>query len=440
MRLCRAARPLVLWLLAAAPGPAAADPGTPVFEVGTGDVREGYERADYRTRSTALPAGAGRPLDLARRARLPPLGLPPLPAALPPLDPDAVALGRALFFDRRLSVNGTLSCGMCHVPEQGFTQNELRTPVGLEGRAVRRNAPALYNVAHRPALFHDGRETSLEAQIWSPLLAVNEMGNPDREAVLGRIAGLDDYAERFGAAFPEGLTAATLGRALASYQRGLVSGDSPFDRWYFGSNAKPGRSGRPAANGQWPAGSRPGGRAHSLGSGGGSSRGFEVFRSAGCASCHTVAADHAHFTDDAFHNTGIGYRSAADRGVPARIQLAPGVFVRPAVALTVPRLDDVGRFEVTGVATDRRRYRTPSLRNVALTAPYMHDGSLPTLAAVVAYYDAGGSGDPEQDRRIRPLQLGAADAAALVAFLESLTGSDVDALAADARSVAIGDR
>ncbi|HEX7034551.1 MAG TPA: cytochrome c peroxidase [Pseudomonadales bacterium] len=410
MRPHTAIRPPLGWLLAALLGSAAA--ATAGVDVGAGDVREGYERADYRTRSSALTSPTGDGLDLASRAQTPPLGLPPLPGSLPPLRAEAVALGRALFFDRRLSANGTLSCGMCHVPEQGFTQNELRTPVGLEGRTVRRNAPSLYNVAYRPLLFHDGRETRLENQIWSPLTAPNEMGNADRAAVLARLAGLDDYAERFATIYEAGLTAETLGDALASYERSLLSGDSPFDRWYYGND--------PAALTEE------------------AKRGFEVFRSAGCSSCHTVGEQHARFTDDGFHNTGIGHRAAATKP-PSRIQLAPGVFTDLTVTFDVPRLADDGRFEVTGVEADRHRYRTPTLRNVAVTAPYMHDGSIPTLAAVVDYYDNGGAGVPGQDSRIRSLNLSAADKTALVAFLRSLTSSDVNALAADARSIAIGD-
>jgi cytochrome c peroxidase len=379
-------------------------------ELGTGDIRQGYERSDFRTRSSALTQTPGSRLDLAARARPPPLGLPPLGQAL---QPAAVDLGRALFFDRRLSANGTLSCAMCHVPEQGFTHNEVRTPVGLEGRAVRRNAPALYNVAYRPALFLDGRESSLEEQIWSPLLAENEMGNVDRESVLTRVAALDDYANRFTAVYEAGLTAATLGDALASYQRGLLSGDSPFDRYHFAGVAD-------ALDAR-------------------EQQGFTVFKEAGCPGCHRIGDDAALFTDDTFHNTGVGFRARHEPAQPARLQIAPGVFTELTVTVAVPKIEDEGRFEVTGREADRGRFRTPTLRNVALTAPYMHDGSLATLADVVAYYDAGGSGDPRQDPRIRPLHLSDGDQAALVAFLKALTGQDVAALADDARSVHIGD-
>ena len=131
-----------------------------------------------------------------------PLGLPAVP--FPPHNPPTAAkmeLGRKLFFDRRLSFNGTMSCAMCHVPEQGFTSNELRTPVGNEGASLRRNAPGLVNVAYHPRLFHDGRDGALETQVWGPLLAPDEMANPSLGHVLDRLRELPDYAGLFEAAF-----------------------------------------------------------------------------------------------------------------------------------------------------------------------------------------------------------------------------------------------
>jgi cytochrome c peroxidase len=298
---------------------------------------------------------------------------------------------------------------MCHVPEQAFTQNELATPVGLEGRSVRRNAPALYNVGYRTALFRDGRAASLEAQVAEPLLAENEMGNRSVAAAVARIA--HDYRDDFAAAFGAPPGPATLARALASYQRALLSADSPWDRWYF--------RGEPL-----PAPAR---------------RGFALFRDSGCTSCHTLAADHALLSDGGYHDTGVAERRRLRAALPQRLQVAPGVFVPLAVRFEAPTPIDHGRMEVTGRADDRGRYRTPSLRNVALTAPYMHDGSLATLEDVVRYYAGGGTPHPTQDSRLRPLPLDDIDVADLVAFLQALTGSNVDALAADARSAPIGD-
>ena len=385
-------------------------PGSAAERLGPGDVRDGYERRDYRSQSAMLNPVSGMRLNLAQLAQMPPLGLPPLNQVL---DDAAISLGRRLFFDRRLSANATLSCGMCHIPEQGFAQNELATPVGIEGRSVRRNAPTLYNVAYVRALFHDGRETELVRQIWEPLLADNEMGNSSRAEVLARIGQIDDYAKRFAQVYPAGLTEETLGMALAAYESGLLSAASRFDQWLFNGDQQI-LDARERA-------------------------GFALFNSQGCINCHTVGDDHALFTDGGFYNTGIGYRAAMKAQQPLRVQLAPGVFVQPTVPIEVANEVDDGRLEVTGERADRWRYRTPSLRNVALTAPYMHDGSIATLAAVIDYYQAGGAQAPAQDPRIQPLALTNEEKSALVAFLRSLTGSNVEALAADARSVSIGD-
>ena len=156
-----------------------------VHKVGLADSRVGYESASYVTDSKVVIQTLGERQPLYELSVNPPLGLPAVPNHL---DPAEIDLGRQLFFDRRLSKNETLSCAMCHIPEQGFTQNELATPVGHLGKGVRRNVPSLYNVAFAEDLFLDGREQSLEAQIWSPLLAENEMANESREAVLAKLA------------------------------------------------------------------------------------------------------------------------------------------------------------------------------------------------------------------------------------------------------------
>ncbi len=304
------------------------------------------------------------------------LGLPPL--AHPPAG-DRVALGARLFFDPLLSADGSMACSSCHLPEQAFTVNGAATAIGLDGRPLRRNAPTLLNVAFRQRLFHDGRESDLARQAFGPLLAANEMGNPSTAAVLGRLAAAPYYREAFAAAFNEGLTEATLGRALADFQRSLIAADSAFDRWYYGGE-------REALSEQARAG-------------------FFTFSAAGCGDCHSFGHRFAHFTDDALHRTGV----------------------------TGP---DVGFAEVSGEPQDRHRFRTPTLRNVALTAPYFHDGRLPTLMAVIDFYAAGGGSDPDGNPVMAPVELADADKQALVAFLESLTGSNPAALAAAARAAA----
>jgi len=333
-----------------------------------------------------------------------------------PVTPAKVALGRKLFVDRRLSPNGTMSCAMCHVPEQGFTAHELATSVGIEGRSVRRNAPTVLNVAWQRRLFHDGREVSLEDQVWGPLLAVNEMGNPSIGYVLERIAALPDYRGLFEAAFAgRGPSSARVGAALASYQRTLVAADSRFDRWRYGGDTS-------ALNAVEKAG-------------------FELFTGKGrCAACHSIGTRDALFTDHAFHNTGVGWRRTFGMPERTRVELAPGVHAeldrRTVESFSEPPAKDVGRYEITLDPKDRWAYKTPSLRNVALTAPYMHDGSLRTLEAVVEFYDRGGVDNPDRSALVAPLGLTATERAALVAFLRTLTGRSVDALAADARGAA----
>ena len=390
-----------------------------VHKVGLADSRVGYESVSYVTDSKVVIQTLGERQPLYELSVNPPLGLPEVVSQL---DAAEIDLGRELFFDRRLSKNETLSCAMCHIPEQGFTQNELATPVGHLGKGVRRNVPSLYNVAFAKDLFLDGREQSLEAQIWSPLLAENEMANESREAVLAKLALNAGYTARFAEIFDEGLTEATLGRALAAYQRALLSGDSPFDRWYFGDERSTlvgsGAEGYPAL----------------------AAEGFSVFQDKGCVSCHHINESSALFTDGQYHNTGTGYQRASRALRPPSVQLAPGVFVVPTVDAETETFTDDGRYEVTGLDADKWRYRTPSLRNVALTGPYMHDGSIATLEAVVAFYAEGGGGDPAQDPRTRSVQLTESDQEALVAFLKTLTSSHVDALVSDARSVTIGER
>jgi len=342
-----------------------------------------------------------------------PLGLPELPnSAGNPSTAEKASLGRKLFFDRRLSFNGSLSCAMCHIPEQGFTQHELKTPVGIEGRLVKRNAPSLYNVAYRRTLFHDGRENRLEDQVWQPLLRHNEMANPSIGFVLSTIRQSADYRGLFEAAFGTAVDMQSVGAALASYQRSLVSANSPFDRWYFGGDKQ---AMAEAAV-----------------------RGFALFRTLGCVSCHTVGAKSALFSDGLFHDTGVGYAQMmkVNSGPQGTIRLAPGVEVTPKVHFELPPVSDLGRYEATGLAQDRWKYRTPSLRNVALTPPYMHDGSMATLRAVIEYYNRGAVLHDGLDSRLQTLGLSDDEIDDLVSFLQAITGDNIEQLQQNARAVA----
>ena len=247
------------------------------------------------SQSTGSFADEKRSLDQQALDRLlsPPLGLPKvsLPADNPPTI-EKIALGRKLFFDRRLSKNGTMSCGMCHISEQGFTNNELATPIGVHGRSVKRNAPTILNTAYQRRLFLDGRSATLEEQAVMPLLADNEMGNESEQVLLAKIAELEDYQGLFEAAFSGAASLSRIGIAIASWERTMLAANSPFDRWYYGHE----QSLTPDQQ-----------------------RGFELFQEkARCVQCHSIGEETALFTDQAFHDTGIGYlrsvRSKQEQG------------------------------------------------------------------------------------------------------------------------------
>jgi cytochrome c peroxidase len=386
-----------------------------------GDYKGGYESTEYQTQSISLDRRDGKQADLMQVLSEPPLGLPPVPVPVDnPVTAAKVQLGRKLFYDRRMSLNNTFSCAMCHIPEQGFSNNEMARAVGIEGRSVRRNAPTVYNSAYLTRLFHDGREHNLEQQVWSPLLAHNEMGNPSFALVIDRIRNISDYDGLFEAAFDgKGPGMETIGQALASYERTLVSANSPFDRWHYGKDST---AIDEAAQ-----------------------RGFELFKGkANCASCHTVTDNYALFTDNAMHNTGIGWQNAM-QPVPAKrqVQVAPGVYLEVDSdiinSVSGTPLGDVGLYEITQNPDDRWKYRTSSLRNVALTAPYMHDGSMETLQQVVEFYNHGGHSNENLDPLIQPLNLGEQEIADLVSFLNALTGDNVDMLVSDAFAAPVGD-
>jgi cytochrome c peroxidase len=338
------------------------------------------------------------------------LGLPPLPAAAQDT-PERIELGRKLFFDRRLSFNGTMSCAMCHVPEEGFASNASQRAVGIEGRSLRRNAPTVLNVAWQALLFHDGREPSLAAQAWSPLLHPDEMANPSPGHLIGRLRALPDYAGRFEGAFGgAGASMDTVGEAIAAYERSLVAGNSRFDRWRYGGEAQ-------ALSAQ-------------------EQEGFRVFAGrGGCVACHPIGERDALFSDGSFRATGAGLQPAQPKMV---VPLAPGVQTeitpQDLAAFADKTVPDLGRFDVTLDPADRYAFKVPSLRNVTRTAPYMHDGSLPTLEAVVDFYDRGGVPLPDGTRPLPALDLSAAEKAALVVFLHTLEGGSLDALVAQSHA------
>ncbi len=338
----------------------------------------------------------------------PPLGLPPLPYAS--LDPAKVQLGKLLFFDRRLSFNNTMSCGMCHLPTEAFASTQAETAIGMEGQSLPRNAPSLLNVAYQKLLFLDGREPDIDTQPWSPILSSIEMASPSVGYTIERIRDLPNYENLFHKAFGDrGLDMETVGEAIAEYEKSLLSGNSRFDRWKYG--------GEEAALTQQE------------------KQGFALFvGKAGCSGCHLVGDRDALFTDFKFHATGIGYKASAMAPPPSyQVELEAGVMTKVEEkdlrTVSERKHNDIGRFAITLNSEDRWAYKTPSLRNVALTYPYMHDGSLRTLEDVVNFYNAGGIDFDGKSPQLHPLNLSKEEKASLVAFLKTLTGDQKATLA-----------
>ena len=306
----------------------------------------------------------------------PGLGLPPI---LVPehskLSKSIVKLGEKLFFDKSLSRDGSISCATCHVPDQGFTQNDKPKSIGIDDKIGRRNTPTLLNVAFAESLFSDGRSSSLEEQAWQPILAEDEMGNLSVSEVLDRISADNKYQNMFKDSFGEkSINKNNVAVALSAYQRSLVSGGSAYDRWYYESEAD---AMGPSAQ-----------------------RGYQLFAGqAQCWQCHQIAGPGVLFNDNLFHNTGVSFRSH-------KLGLS----------------EDLGRYEITKLEYDKRSFKTPTLRNVALTAPYMHDGSLSTLEEVVKFYNNGGSDDPLLSPIMGSLNLSENDIKDIVKFLHALNG------------------
>jgi cytochrome c peroxidase len=338
-----------------------------------------------------------------------PLGLPPVPIpAGNPQTPAKIQLGDKLFNDKRFSSTGEVSCATCHDATKAFTDSPLRTSEGIRKLTGTRNAPTVVNAAYFTKMFWDGRSADLEDQSQHPFVNPVEMGLPDHEPILRIVREDPQYVAAFREVFgkePAQVTMREVQLAIASFERTLVSGDSPFDQWYFGGK-------KDAISEQ-------------------ARRGFDVFMNQGrCVSCHAIEQDHALFTDNRFHNIGVGVnRIQAD--IP---ELAPqflkakaaGADVDKAV-LSNPRVSELGRFAITDTLDEIGSFKTSTLRNIAVTGPFMHDGSLKTLRDVVDHYNNGGitqKTDPVNDflsGGIRPLNLTEQQMSDLVAFLETLT-------------------
>ncbi len=294
------------------------------------------------------------------------------PAVMPvnksnPMTPEKVALGQMLFFDPRLSGSGVISCATCHNPALGWT-DALPKGLGHMGGRLGRHTPTILDVAYGEPFFWDGRAATLEDQAKGPLTSAAEMNMPAEQAVK-RILSIPGYVTAFAYAFPgKAVSVDTIAAAIASYERTVVSNSAPFDKWVAGDEGAISTAAK---------------------------RGFALFNGkANCAVCHSGWR----MTDDGFHDIGI---SGSDRG---RAAIAPGII----------------QLEYA--------FKTPTLRNVNQRAPYMHDGSLTTLSAVIDHYDTGFVSRPSLDTQMHRLSLAPEDKADLLAFLDTLTSVDSPAV------------
>jgi cytochrome c peroxidase len=305
----------------------------------------------------------------------PPLGLPPvpIPADNPPTA-ETIALGRRLYYDTSLSVDHTVSCATCHDPADGFTDDK---PVsnGVQNKTGTRSAPTVINSAYNTLQFWDGRAPSLEKQAEGPIANPVEMAY-SLEGVVDRLNQDTSYREQFKKAWgTDKITVDIITKSIGSFERTVLSGNSPFDRFYYGGDKT-----ALSASAQ---------------------RGLKVFQDpkrGNCAVCHTIDKKYALFTDNKFHNIGVG----------ADLQ---GNFT------------DTGRYSQTKNDADMGAFKTPTLRNIAQTAPYMHDGELRDLKAVIDHYIGGGNSNPHLDKEIHVLDfLSGQEREDLQEFLKSLTG------------------
>ena len=345
-----------------------------------------FGRADFRVR---IPQGIPESM---WRKRIP---------ANNPMTAEKVVLGEMLFFDKRLSASGSVSCAVCHDPANAFTDHQT-VSTGTSGNTGTRNAPTILNAMFNEQLFWDGRAGSLEEQAKQPLTNPLEMGMGSYEVVVERVSAIPEYQKEFRRVFgSEGITIETIVKAIAAYERTQLSGDSPFDRFIAGDENAITEAQK---------------------------RGWKLFSGkAKCIDCHSYSTDSPFFTDFKFHNSGLGLTNSnfevlAGRAKEIRIDKKNN---SPALLAHNPEFSELGRFLVTKQPADIATFKTPTLRDVELTTPYMHSGTFKTLLEVVRFYNQGGEKNPYLDQKIRPLGLTDDEISDLVEFLRGLTSDDV---------------
>ena len=299
------------------------------------------------------------PADLPEYAPLPTYE----PMSIPednPMSTEKVALGRQLYYDKRLSGDGVLSCYSCHLCEKGLTDGRAKA-IGAFEKQLTRSAPTLWNIGYHSEFYWDGRAKSLEAQALAAWKGGNMGANP--EEVVARLDSIKGYRDQFQKVFNQGATPENVSQALAAYMRIIISRDTPWDRWQGGEESAVSEEAK---------------------------RGWQIFQKAQCDNCHSGVL----FTDLQYHNVGIGM----DASEP-----------------------DPGRFKVTKVERDTGAFKTPTLRDIGDSAPYMHDGSVATLEEAVDFILGGGKPNPYLDRsNLEKVKLTGAEKQDLIAFLRSL--------------------
>ncbi len=327
-------------------------------------------------------------------------------AAMPadnPQTPEKISLGQKLFFDRRLSVDGTVSCSTCHDPARAFTERKP-TSVGIKSRVGQRNAPTVLNALYNKTQFWDGRVNTLEEQAALPIVNSVEMGHPSLDAAVAKIAAVQKYQQAFQHVFGRPPNGPDLLQAIASYERTQLSFDSPFDHFIAGDKNAIDESAK---------------------------RGWELFNTqARCNKCHALTdtqRDVTAFTDNDFHNIGIGIIRhnvvALARQAEQLINSGDTSAIDRAAIQT--DMSALGRFLITKKEKDIASFKTPDIRNVLVTGPYFHDGSQETLWDVMDHYNKGdGLQNPYLDEDIQPLALTENDIDDVVAFMASLTSAN----------------
>ena len=386
---------------------------TTAIVLGCGE-RPGQSQAKSDTATAAAFAVSSQPLKpippdnyLARPKSIHQVGFPVAltDSAIPkdlPLTPEKIALGEKLFFDGRLSANGTVACASCHDPRLAFTDGRP-VAVGILNRVGQRNSPTVLNALYNQFQFWDGRAGTLEQQAGLPIVNPVEMGQPNLDSAIARIAAIPEYRATFIRVFARQPNPTDLVRAIASYERSQFSFDSPFDHYMAGDSSAIGASAK---------------------------RGWVLFKTRGrCNLCHLFAdttTRPARFTDDQFHNIGvlIVRHNVVPLARQAEQDIAKGDTIAIDQAAILTPMSALGRFLVTRADSDIASFKTPDLRNVMVTAPYFHDGSAATLWDVMDHYNKGaGTQNPYLSTEIQPLGLHETDIDDLVALMASLTSA-----------------